>query len=319
MSRPPEPLVSIVCITFQHVHMLERAMHSFLQQRTDFPFEIVFHDDASTDGTAELIRGYAQEHPHLVRPILQTENQFKKGVKNTWVAVEHARGRYIAMCEGDDHWVDPLKLQKQVDAMRADPAAAGCFTDAWNERDGERSSYFDGSYAKAPAPRVSQREVALGQNIPACTFLFERAHLFPFPAQLKRAPVGDIVLYTHVARKGHLIHLPVHTAVRVIHAGGMYSMKSDLHKTDVRVRLLPILDEVTDGRYHAELERKRVGQLLYGWHLAQGLGDPVQLKKWWRIVARDPASGWNTTTRWRNWLKAWMPALERLYGRSRGA
>ena len=85
-------------------------------QKTTFPIEIIIHDDASTDGTAKIVKEYADKYPDLIVPILQTENQYSQGIKPSQNFVfPRARGKYIAFCEGDDYWTDPYKLQKQVD------------------------------------------------------------------------------------------------------------------------------------------------------------------------------------------------------------
>ncbi len=112
------PLVSISCITFNHENYIRDAIESFLMQKTTFLFEILIHDDASTDGTTAIIKEYELKFPDLIKPVYQTENQYSKGVKISqtynW---PRARGKYIALCEGDDYWTDPLKLQKQVDFL----------------------------------------------------------------------------------------------------------------------------------------------------------------------------------------------------------
>lgn len=117
-----EPLISIVCEVFNHEPYLRQCLKGFVMQETTFPFEILIHDDASTDGSAAIIREYEKKYPHLFRPIYQTENQYSKGVL-IWGAIQfpRARGKYIATCEGDDYWIDPLKLQKQVDFLEAHP------------------------------------------------------------------------------------------------------------------------------------------------------------------------------------------------------
>jgi glycosyltransferase involved in cell wall biosynthesis len=118
-----DPLVSICCITYNHSRFIRDTIDGFLMQKTNFPFEVIIHDDASTDGTADVVRRYAAEHPDVILPILQTENQWSRGedVSETFVW-PRARGKYIALCEGDDFWVDPYKLQKEVDFLEAHPS-----------------------------------------------------------------------------------------------------------------------------------------------------------------------------------------------------
>jgi len=91
-------------------------------QKTTFAFEVLIHDDASTDGTADIIREYEKKYPDIIKPIYQTENQYSKGIKNTLTyQFPRAKGKYIAFCEGDDYWTDPYKLQKQADFLEANP------------------------------------------------------------------------------------------------------------------------------------------------------------------------------------------------------
>lgn len=113
-------IVSICCITYNHEPYIRDAIEGFLMQKTDFPFEILIHDDASTDGTADIIREYEAKYPDIIKPIYQTENQYSKGIKVSQVyQFPRAKGKYIALCEGDDYWTDPYKLQKQVDFLEA--------------------------------------------------------------------------------------------------------------------------------------------------------------------------------------------------------
>lgn len=121
------PVVSIVCITYNHEPYIRQCLDGFLMQKTDFPFEVLIHDDASTDRTADIIREYEVKYPHIIKPIYQTENQFSKGVKiGLTYLYPNARGKYIAECEGDDYWTDPLKLQKQVDILEENPGYVIC-------------------------------------------------------------------------------------------------------------------------------------------------------------------------------------------------
>lgn len=122
------PLVSICCITYNHASFIRQCLDGFLMQKTSFPFEILIHDDASTDRTADIIREYQAKYPEIIKPILQKENQFSKGI-NVGVKYNFPRacGKYIALCEGDDYWTDPEKLQIQFDYMEKHPECSLCF------------------------------------------------------------------------------------------------------------------------------------------------------------------------------------------------
>jgi len=116
------PLVSISCITYNHEKYIEDALKGFLSQKTTFPVEILIHDDASTDGTPDIIKKYEREFPQLIKPIYQTENQHsKKDGTLGQIQRRRALGKYYATCEGDDYWTDPDKLQKQIDFLEKHP------------------------------------------------------------------------------------------------------------------------------------------------------------------------------------------------------
>lgn len=123
-------MVSIVCTTYNHAKYCSQAFDGFLSQKTDYTYEIVVHDDASTDGTQEIIKSYEKEHPTLFRTILEDENQYKQGFSPLELAINHARGKYIAICEGDDYWIDSSKLQLQIDYLESHPKCSFCFTNA---------------------------------------------------------------------------------------------------------------------------------------------------------------------------------------------
>ena len=104
------PLVSIDCITYNHEAYISQALDGFLMQKTKFLFEVLIHDDLSTDGTADIIRKYEKKYPLIIKPIYQTVNQFSKGVEiSKKFQFPRAQGKYIAICEGDDYWTNPNK------------------------------------------------------------------------------------------------------------------------------------------------------------------------------------------------------------------
>jgi len=148
MNQTKNPLVSICCITYNHEKYISDAIESFLMQETDFPFEIIIHDDASTDATADIVREYEKKYPDVIKPIYQTENQYSKGKLVTLFTYEAARGKYIALCEGDDYWIDPLKLQKQITEMEKHPECYISFHPAIQRWvDGNRNDSIFGFYS----------------------------------------------------------------------------------------------------------------------------------------------------------------------------
>lgn len=130
MSNNEDVLVSVICEVYNHEPYLRECLEGFVMQQTNFLYEILIHDDASTDGSVAIIREYEQKYPNLFKPIYQKENQYSKGV-SIWrdIQIPRAQGKYIAICEGDDYWTDPLKLQKQVDILEADETLMACCTD----------------------------------------------------------------------------------------------------------------------------------------------------------------------------------------------
>lgn len=118
MSSNGLPLVSICTLVYNHEPYLRECFEGFVMQKTNFAFEVLVHDDASTDNSAAIIREYTAKYPNIFKPIYQTENQYSKGIKvSATYQYPRAKGKYVAICEGDDYWTDPLKLQKQVDIM----------------------------------------------------------------------------------------------------------------------------------------------------------------------------------------------------------
>lgn len=125
------PLATIRCLTFNQEAYISQALDSFIMQRTSFPFEVVVHDDASTDGTADIIHEYEKKYPKIIKPIYETENQWSKHDGSLSRAVDVVqKGKYVAYCEGDDYWIDENKLQMQVEFLEKNPEYGLCYTRA---------------------------------------------------------------------------------------------------------------------------------------------------------------------------------------------
>lgn len=112
------PFVSVVCLCYNHEQYIRETLDSILMQKTNFAFEIIIHDDASTDNSAEIIMEYYNRYPEIIVPILQSENQYSRNIDiNSQYIYPKVRGKYIALCECDDYWIDRFKLQYQIDYM----------------------------------------------------------------------------------------------------------------------------------------------------------------------------------------------------------
>ena len=138
-----DPLVSIRCTVYNHEPFLRQCLDGFVMQQTNFPFEAIVHDDASTDGSAAIIREYAEKYPDIIKPIYETENQHSKhdgSISRIMDAAIHPSAKYIALCEGDDYWTDPNKLQLQVDFLESHPDYSFSVHE-YSEWDEEKGAY----------------------------------------------------------------------------------------------------------------------------------------------------------------------------------
>lgn len=208
-----ETVVSICCITYNHVNYICDAIEGFLMQKTTFPFEILIHDDASTDGTADIILEYEKRYPDLIFPIYQKENQYSKGISiSATYQFPRARGKYIALCEGDDYWTDPLKLQKQVDFLEANPEYSMCFHNAIvleNNSDIRKVSLFN-SY-------ISDCDLLINDLIrkwvvPTASIVCRRDYLSN-PEWMVRIYSGDFSLLLNMFTKGRIRYIDMISSV----------------------------------------------------------------------------------------------------------
>lgn len=224
MDELKTPLVSICTAVYNHEPYLRKCFDGFLMQKTNFAFEVLVHDDASTDNSAEIIREYTEKHPEIFKPIYQKENQYSKGVKvSATYQFPRAKGKYIALCEGDDYWTDPLKLQKQVDFLETHPDYVMCshrfkifkqqenlITDDWYGEVSEGTHYdlnalINGKWFFHPLTVMFRTDI----------YDSEKYSKYPYSM--------DAVLFYHLLKKGKGYMLPDKMAVYRIHSGGVWS------------------------------------------------------------------------------------------------
>jgi len=179
-------------------------------QKTNFKFEVLIHDDASTDETEEIIRDFERRYPSIIKPIYEETNQWVKGRKGSAVFnFPRAKGKYIALCEGDDYWTDPLKLQKQVDFLEANENYNICFhkvnlliKDALQENKGvtyKRYSEIENF------PIDINTLLEKGNFIHTPSVVFRNTGLNELPFEFSKSPIGDYLLYIHLLKNGGFI------------------------------------------------------------------------------------------------------------------
>lgn len=257
-------LVSISCITYNHAQYIRQCLDGFLMQRTNFAFEVLIHDDCSTDGTTEIIKEYEAKYPDIIKPLYEDENQYQQG-KPSGSAVwnfPRARGKYIAMCEGDDYWTDPLKLQKQVDFMESHPDYSLCFHDyeqLWP--DGNRILISK----KVSHPlNCSIRDAILsgGGYMATNSMIFRTQHIENYPLW---ATIGasDFPLMLILFHLGKVAHLNIVGSVYRVNSVGSWSERMNkisfllqhVRKTD---RMLRNFDNWSNKKYHKAILLKRI-------------------------------------------------------------
>jgi glycosyltransferase involved in cell wall biosynthesis len=231
MIKTKDPFVSICCITYNHENYIREAIESFLMQETDFPFEVIIHDDASTDSTADIIREYEEKYPDIIIPIYQTENQHSKGKRATLFTFKAARGKYIALCEGDDYWIDPLKLQKQVTEMEKHPECYISFHPAIRRWVGESGRDEIYCLYSDKITIFSTEEVILGRGgfMPTASIVLHKSaipRIISFFDIAKEAPVGDYYMQVIGAEHGGALYLSDIMSVYRSGVPGSWSVRS---------------------------------------------------------------------------------------------
>ncbi|MHA7129374.1 glycosyltransferase [Algoriphagus namhaensis] len=221
----PSPLVSICCITFNHGSFIKDALEGFLAQKTNFPFEILIYDDASTDGNIEILKEYAAKYPDLIHLEIAEENRYSDGIRamNIRYNLPRAKGKYIALCEGDDYWTDPEKLQKQVDFLEQHSEYSACVHGAkiYNEY---TNSFEHSKYEN----RVEDKDLGMfrifeesGGVYPTCSLVFRKDKLV-YPKDLMHFSGGDLILIIFLATQGRIRFMQEVMAVYRIHQAGVY-------------------------------------------------------------------------------------------------
>jgi len=247
-------MVSIICNAYNHGPYIAKCLDGFVMQRTNFVFEILVHDDASTDNTADIIRTYEEKYPHLIKPIYQTENQYSKGGIGQF-QYPRVRGKYIAMCEGDDYWTDPLKLQKQYDAMEAHPEIDIC-THAAELIDNNSKKCQKIEPRKQNSVIPVEDVISGGGAYVATNSIFYRAEILENEPPFREIISFDYSLQIYGSLRGGMLYLSDCMSVYRYMTPGSWTDRhrkdlkaSEAHSARVKKMMLQ-LDIDTEGKYH---------------------------------------------------------------------
>jgi hypothetical protein len=230
-----EPVVSIICTAYNHERYIESAIRGFLSQDCPFPFEILIHDDASKDGTQRIVRDWQQRYPDLIFPVLQTQNQWSRGVRPFELLLARARGEFVATCEGDDYWVDPAKLSRQVGFLQEHPEFS---CSAHNYYHFVEMGLTVKPWVASRADRVlSQRHLmGLARLLWLPTLVF-RKRFSAMPPERALSPLGDQFLTSYLGTLGPCMMFDsLLGAVRRENAFSAWSPLSEQEKERVRVK-----------------------------------------------------------------------------------
>jgi len=220
------PLVSVCCIVYNHREYIGSCLESIVSQKTDFNFEVLIHDDASTDGTSEVIRQYRDLYPNIVKPIIKYKNTYSSGSEcfsnSIYEALfDRALGEYIAICEGDDFWINEKKLQYQVDLMNNNQNLDISFHPSFVIKDNNMDYLLGKHDDKLNIFSLDQVILGGGGFMPTSSLMI-RKHVFnkELLEILRQSYVMDYIIQVISSRQGGALFIPyVMSVYRSMHKG----------------------------------------------------------------------------------------------------
>jgi glycosyltransferase involved in cell wall biosynthesis len=244
--------VSILCLTYNHAQFISKALDSFLSQKTDINYEILINDDASTDGTIEIIKEYQKKYPTIIKPVFHAENQYSKGKRNLVLRylAPKAKGEYLALCEGDDYWIDENKLQKQVDFLNNNKNFA---IHSGNANYVSNELEIDGTMVhKSQAPvELSLNDFSDRNNLITCTVMFRNIAGIYKPEYYRNNKVifGDWYLYTIILKESGLKAYRTNEVLANYrhHPKGVFSGLDEYNRIKIHVDQLLLNSEIVDN------------------------------------------------------------------------
>jgi glycosyltransferase involved in cell wall biosynthesis len=245
--------VSICCLAYNHESFIRQCLDGFVNQKCNFTFEVLIHDDASKDNTASVIKEYEAKYPDIIKPIYQIVNQYSIGVSPTIMYnFPRSKGNYIAICEGDDYWTDLLKLQKQVDFLEANQNFSICFTDYEVYDENIKKKYYPNLIKKYKFSSVfSRNQIIFSNFIPNCTVMFRNRKDVFSKLDLDLFP-RDWFLHILNSEHGKIKFLPFVSSVYRKHYGGVCSASSTIVNNAKYLKSIKIFMKVFSKNYFVQ-------------------------------------------------------------------
>lgn len=251
-----EPMVSICCWAYNHELYIEQFIESVLMQKTDFPVEIIIHDDASRDRTTEILDKYQRQYPKLFRNIYQTQNQFSCGGDINAILFGRARGEFIALCEGDDYWTDFTKLQKQAEFLIENRHLSGVFHTGFAVNDlGKRIPFLWDNWVYEKEYNQIECLKNLRSGYPTSSLMF-RAVAYPSKTpQYFREAASDFCLDIMLTEYGSLGFQDFEGSAYRQHSGGSWSTLTEAQmQASMMFRLIALYRDVELRKKYPELK-----------------------------------------------------------------
>ncbi len=318
-----EIIVSVSCLVYNHEKYLRKCLEGFVTQKTNFKFEVIVHDDASTDNSAAIIKEYEEKYPDIIKPIYQVENQYSNPNRKIGLLALYIfpvmKGKYVAFCEGDDYWCDPNKLQRQVDILENNPDCSLCVHRV-------EDVYEDGSFANVHHPSKAFKK---GVYSPKEIMDIMKKYMYPFQTSsymLKlenmihyrtkyelfygKFGVGDIPIILSSILEGNIYYIDdVLSCYRVgVEGSYNYRMKTDTNKMLVHKQKMIdayiLYNEYTQNRFESQIN-EIIETYQYDIDMING-----EYKKY---LSKKYKHSFDKSERMLLFMKAYMPKLLSLY------
>lgn len=264
-----KPLVSVLIQTYQHANFIKQCLDGILMQQTNFPFEIILGEDESTDGTREICKAYSEKYPDKINLFLRSRkdviyiNGNPTGRYNFIENLKAAQGKYIALCEGDDYWTDPLKLQKQVDFLEVNPEYGICFHESeviWddayeNKQSIKLNSEFYWNRMEPEKSVYTITDVFNGPFMATASVIFRKKDPVDFPDWFFKAASGDITLYALILNDNKIKFINEIMCAYRRHEGGITKFHRSSYIILNRIETLINLNFHFKNKYIKQIEQ----------------------------------------------------------------